>query len=56
MEKTLKSSSPLWSLCRNGGDPMFVILKEVKNLIESIDLKTGILCPAFSGTQNDIAK
>ena len=56
MEGSPHPSLPQWNLCRNGGDPMFVILKEVKNLIESIDLKTGILCPAFSGTQNDIAK
>jgi hypothetical protein len=36
-------SLPLKKLCHNEGDAMFVILNEVKNLIESISYKTEIL-------------
>jgi len=36
--------SPLpWRLCRNEGEAIFVILNEVKNLIESTSQKTEIL-------------
>ena len=45
--------SPSFSkrLCRNEGDAMFVILNEVKNLIESISYRAEILRLA---PQNDI--
>ena len=35
--------SPAGRLCRNEGNGMFVILNEVKNLIESMSYKTEIL-------------